>query len=269
MGNVYMEAEQVRFKGSTYHNVQDGLKAALEGGGGGGTTVVANPEGSATADLAKLQVGETIYGIPAEAGDISYDNTSSGMTADDVQEAIDELNTGISGITELIPSDATSFNKLVTAGDIPDAVTGNPTGTATAGDLTKLQIGSDIYSIPSGGSGGNAYGVFSTTETEIGTWLGSTLYRKVIDCGNLGAGRKNVAVPAGINVIKMYGYVNNGQSGSGENIFGLPYVQYDATLGTFTIVPVYEPSADNIAIISSFNTSAHSAVLVIEYTKNS
>lgn len=152
MGNVYMEAEQVRFKNSSYHNLQTAVSAALEGGGGGGTTVVANPEGSATADLAKLQVGETIYGIPAEAGDISYDNTSSGMTADDVQEAIDELSTGISSITELIPSGATSSNKLATADDIPDAVTGNPTGTATAGNLTKLQIGPDIYTISGGGA---------------------------------------------------------------------------------------------------------------------
>ena len=31
---------------------------------GGGTEVVANPEGEATADLEKLQVGESIYGIP-------------------------------------------------------------------------------------------------------------------------------------------------------------------------------------------------------------
>lgn len=152
MGNVYMEADQVRFKDSTYRNVQEGLAAALEGGGGGGTTVVANPEGSATADLAKLQVGTTIYGIPAEAGDISYDNTSSGLTADDVQEAIDELNTGLSGVTELIPSGATSSNKLATASDIPDAVAGNPSGSATAGNLTKLQIGSDIYNVPSGSS---------------------------------------------------------------------------------------------------------------------
>lgn len=153
MGNVYMEANQVRFKNSTYHNVQDGLAAALEGGGGGGTTVVANPEGSATADLNKLQVGTTIYGIPETAAKVTYDNTSSGLTADDVQEAIDELNTGLSGVTELIPSGATSSNKLATASDIPDAVAGNPEGSATAGNLTKLQIGSDIYNIPSGGTG--------------------------------------------------------------------------------------------------------------------
>ena len=41
------------------------------GGGGGGTTVVANPSGEATDDLEKLQVGETIYDIPAGGGDSS------------------------------------------------------------------------------------------------------------------------------------------------------------------------------------------------------
>lgn len=90
MGNVYMEAEQIRFKDSTYRDVQSGLKAALQGGGGG-TTVVANPEGSATADLEKLQVGESIYGIPNTAAKVTYDNTSSGLTADDVQDALDEI----------------------------------------------------------------------------------------------------------------------------------------------------------------------------------
>ena len=35
------------------------------GGGGGGTTVVANPSGTASADLTKLQVGNDIYGIPS------------------------------------------------------------------------------------------------------------------------------------------------------------------------------------------------------------
>ena len=33
------------------------------------------------------------------AADVSYDNTSSHLTADDVQEAIDELNTAIGNIT--------------------------------------------------------------------------------------------------------------------------------------------------------------------------
>lgn len=172
MGNVYMEADQVRFKDSTYRNLQIAVSAALEGGGGGGTTVVANPEGSATADLSKLQVGTTIYGIPAEAGDISYDNTSSGLTADDVQEAIDELNTGIGGISELIPSDATSSNKLATADDIPDAVAANPGGAAEAGDLSKLQIGDNIYNIPSAAGTVTDYSyVVNNVSFTANTWV--------------------------------------------------------------------------------------------------
>lgn len=62
MGNVNMEAEMIRFKNATYRDVQSGLTAALQGAGGGGA-----------------------------AEDITYDNTESGLTADDVQAAIDEL----------------------------------------------------------------------------------------------------------------------------------------------------------------------------------
>lgn len=36
-------------------------------------------------------------GGASTAEDVSYDNTTSGMTADDVQEAIDELHTGLGG----------------------------------------------------------------------------------------------------------------------------------------------------------------------------
>lgn len=182
MGNVYMEADQVRFKNSTYHNLQTAVSAALEGGGGGGTTVVANPEGSATTDLAKLQVGTTIYGIPAEAGDISYDNTSSGMTADDVQEAIDELSTGISGITGLIPSDATSSNKLATADDIPGAATTSAPGIVQP-DGTSITISNGVISAVGGSGSGVSY---STTEQVIGTWIdGKPLYQKTINFGAL------------------------------------------------------------------------------------
>ena len=41
------------------------------GSGGGGTTVVANPEGEATDELEKLQVGNDIYSIPEENVEIS------------------------------------------------------------------------------------------------------------------------------------------------------------------------------------------------------
>lgn len=52
-------------------SIGDGLSlnsttGVLSATGGGGTTVVANPEGEASANLTKLEVGETIYGIPAQ-----------------------------------------------------------------------------------------------------------------------------------------------------------------------------------------------------------
>lgn len=121
MGNVQMEASQIRYKGQ-YRNVQDALDNA--GGGGGGTTVVANPEGSATADLSKLQVGETIYGVPATAAEIAYDNTSSGLTADDVQDAIDAMVSNFGdGVDEV-------YNACVAAGSTPASK--SPADIATA-----------------------------------------------------------------------------------------------------------------------------------------
>ena len=50
------------------------------GGGGGGTTVVANPSGTATADLEKLQVGNDIYGIPSGGGG-SWTDVTGTLTA--------------------------------------------------------------------------------------------------------------------------------------------------------------------------------------------
>lgn len=76
-------------------------------------------------DLLESEV-EKIQNIPATvptAADISYDNTSSHLTADDVQEAIDELNTAISSIDPEL--------------DIPYSTTEQKIGTWTDG--------SDVY----------------------------------------------------------------------------------------------------------------------------
>ena len=49
-------------------------------------------------DLLEKAVGDGGSGGASTAADVSYDNTSSHLTADDVQAAIDELNTAISQI---------------------------------------------------------------------------------------------------------------------------------------------------------------------------
>lgn len=261
MGNVYMEADQVRFKNSTYHNLQTAVSAALEGGGGGGTTVIANPEGSATADLAKLQVGTTIYGIPAEAGDISYDNTSSGMTADDVQEAIDELNTGISGITDLIPSDATSSNKLATAGDIPGVATTSAPGIVQP-DGTSISISNGVISAVGGSGSGETY---STTETIIGTWEGSTLYRKLFHLGNMPNDSNTtipVDLPSNANIKKASFITKNATNGS---VRPLPYYSGDMSFYLYATLNQIDHS---VYIYAKDDWSTSTCDMIAEYTKS-
>lgn len=152
MGNVYMEADQVRFKNSTYHNLQTAVAAALEGGGGGGTTVVANPEGIATADLSKLQVGTTIYGIPADAADISYNNTTSGMTADDVQDAIDELNAAIPGVaTTSAPGIVQPDGTTITIADGVISAAGGGSGNVQYNETSEIGLSGLTWSASIGG----------------------------------------------------------------------------------------------------------------------
>lgn len=87
-----------------------------------------------------------IYDYPSSAitaGNVAYDNTSSGMTADDVQEAVDELK---SGLTSVI-----NHNKIIYMNDsFGENVTPN------ISTLVPSQMGwtsADYYGIVKGGSG--------------------------------------------------------------------------------------------------------------------
>lgn len=95
--------------------------------------------------------------IASTAADVTYDNTQSGLAADDVQEAIDELAQGGGGGTTVVA---------------------NPSGAATD-VLNKLQVDSTIYQLLSGGTAITFPG-FSTTERVVGTWDGYPLYAKIV-----------------------------------------------------------------------------------------
>lgn len=80
--------------GLTATDVQEAIDELAQGGGG--TTVIANPVGSATDTLTKLQVESTIYSVSGggsggSAASVTYDHTTSGLTATNVQDAIDEV----------------------------------------------------------------------------------------------------------------------------------------------------------------------------------
>lgn len=80
-------------KGYTIQNSIDLLEKKVEKGGGGtGGTASDVSYDNTGSGLTADNVQSAIDEIAArDASDISYDNTSSGLTADDVQEAIDEL----------------------------------------------------------------------------------------------------------------------------------------------------------------------------------
>jgi hypothetical protein len=65
---------------------------------------------TSTINEAKAYTDTNIAGIDLSSDNISYDNTSSGLTADNVQDAIDEINTKATGIDSRVTSIETSIS---------------------------------------------------------------------------------------------------------------------------------------------------------------
>ena len=83
--------------------------------------VEANPTGEATETLTKIGIDGDIYSFTAEttAADVSYDNTSSDLTADDVQDAIDELSENDVEIIDIYKY-ATGTSPVIATGETID-----------------------------------------------------------------------------------------------------------------------------------------------------
>ena len=55
--------------------------------------------------LSKLNEIKQVLSTPSDAEDINYDNTTSGMTADNVQSAVDELKSNLTELSEYSTSE--------------------------------------------------------------------------------------------------------------------------------------------------------------------
>lgn len=135
-------------------------------------------------------------------------------------------------------------------------VVANPSGQATD-TLNKLQVGSNIYSIPSGGSGGDIY---STSEIVIGEWLGKPLYRKVFTTNTLNINQRSGNLYSGAISISTYLsnidkiFINAGKSW--VNISGV----------TRLLLGAYQQN-DTLAIYTEVERLNCTLTLTVEYTK--
>lgn len=116
--------------------------------------VIANPTGEATETLTKIEIDGDIYSFTAEttAADVSYDNTSSGLTADDVQDAIDELNTTTGAIpviemVELTGTTNSSGKITISADNVPLDTMINVLIKSPTGYTADVYRGSSSYGI--------------------------------------------------------------------------------------------------------------------------
>jgi len=129
------------------------------------TDVVANPSGSATTDLTKLQVGSSIYSIPQGGGG------SGGHTI------VDEEGTSLTQRTDL------QFNGAYLEDDsVNDATKVNVVremNMATFEQLSTAEKKGFIFVNDAAGSG--TYYKYSTIEQIVGQWVdGSTLYQRTL-----------------------------------------------------------------------------------------
>lgn len=122
----------------------------------------------------KAEIDALAPGGAVQANEVEYDNTSSGLTADDVQEAIDELNTKIEAIQ---PGGAYDFN-----------LSSNVTATLTPATGLTVDTQSQINVLTNADASiGKIYGGISFSGTLTGTGTGSYHTVATITASNLPA----------------------------------------------------------------------------------
>ena len=217
-------------KGFTIQNSIDLLEKKGNSGGGGGET---------------------------SAADVSYDNTSSHLTADDVQEAIDEINAKIVSTASGISYDNTSSG--LTADDVQEAI--DELAERDAGDISYDNTGTGLIATNVQGAideVNTKINTFTTSEREVGQWLsGEKIYQKTLSV-DTSAGTTTTVDISDLNIDDVIS-ISGGAVGVGYIPIG-----YYAGASNYLSVRYY----DGDLIIEAPAQYANGPVIVtIQYTK--
>lgn len=170
-----------------------------------------------------------------QADDVSYDNTSSGLTATDVQSAIDEINGKIPQGGSVDADDVTYDN--------------------TQSGLTATNVQSAIDELAQGKN------AIVAPETKIGTFLGKDLYRKVITATNPSGVIDATLTSSYIDdLVDLHGYayVSTGN-------LKLPITWANVTSSTQNTLSVISNSGG--LTLQEQGITASSITVIVEYTK--
>ena len=200
-----------------------GKKYDLMGGGGGG--------GASSADH------------------VSYDNTVSQLTADNVQEAIDEVVGEIGTISGDVSDIATVVGDAE-SGLVKDVADIETTIGDSSSGLVKdvADLGSDVTDLQNANK-------YLTTETLVGKWGNANLYRKVITIQAL-PNNNTEEITLGISgyTLRRLEVYYGGASEAGN------LLMYLADM-------FYTTSTDKLSIRTNTDMSDFAGTFIVEYTK--
>lgn len=149
--------------------------------------------------------------------------------------------------------------------EIKSVVNENDTNVGSLSNLNTTDKTSIVNAINEVNTNQINSSTYSTNETVIGTWVNNKpIYRKVIDFGTLpDAGFKSVA--HGIeNLEDMTKIIAVGKSSTGS-FYPIPLVGNGAIFSGATAT--IRINATNVTIATTTNISAHTAMVILEYTK--
>lgn len=238
-----------------YNSETQKWENADESGGGGTVTDV-------TVDGVSVVNGQGVAEIETPNADgIEYDNQQSGLSATDVQSAIDELAQGSGGGgVEDVEVNGTS---VVNAQNVAEITSYKEVTLAEYQALPSSKTSDGVMYCIKDVGGANQFPplIYSDEEREIGVWRdGKPLYQKCVNLGALPNTNEKIVSISGLNVenlISLFGFAKN-------DVYAMP-LPYVSTVLTNQVQ--LSKSGDSIQIITGRDRSSWNGWAIIQYTK--